>query len=200
MDLVSRAKAVVLKPKEEWLKIKEEPATVAQLFQSYAVPLAAIPAVAQFIGYGLIGMRVPFYGMYRLGLDGSLVRAVLAYVFSLLSVFLFAFIINVLAPNFKSKQDLPSAMKLAVYSMTPMWLAGILYIIPVLGVLAMLAGLYGLYVLYLGFATPLMDTPKEKVTTYYIVSLIVVIVLSVIFGLILGAIFVLRPGVSTIPY
>ena len=41
----------------------------------------------------------------------------------------------------------------------------------------MLAGFYGLYVLYLGFQTPMMDTPKDKVIGYLVVSIVVVIVL-----------------------
>ena len=55
--------------------------------------------------------------------------------------------------------------------------------------LAAIAGLYGLYVLYLGFNTPMMDTPKDKVISYLVVCCIVVIVLMLIIGLVLGAIF-----------
>lgn len=193
MDLVSRVQAICLKPKEEWVKIKEEQTPIPQLFMSYAVVLAAIPAAAQFIGYGLVGFQVPFYGMFRLGIGSSLARAILAYIFSLVSVYFFGFVINALAPTFQSKQNPENAMKLAVYCMTPMWVAGVLYLIPVLGVLALLAGLYGLYILYLGFATPLMDTPKEKVMGYFVVSLVVVIVIMGIVGLILGAIIALGP-------
>jgi hypothetical protein len=194
MELVARAQAIILKPKEEWVKIKGESTSIAQLFTSYAVILAAIPAVAQFIGFGLIGMRIPFYGMFRFGLGTSLVRAVVFYVFSLVSVYLFGFIINALAPSFGSTANPANAMKLAVYSMTPAWVAGVLYIIPALGILVLLASLYGLYILYLGFATPLMETPKEKVMTYLVVSIVVVIVLSFVVNLIIGAIFIFRPG------
>jgi hypothetical protein len=189
MDLVSRVQGIILKPKDEWVKIKGEATSVAELFTSYACILAAIPAIAQFIGFGLIGYRVPFVGWIRLGLGTALLRAIVAYIFSLISIYLFALIINALAPTFSSTQNMTNAMKIAVYSMTPMWVAGILYIIPFLGILAIIAGLYGLYVLYLGFATPLMDTPKEKVVGYLVLSIVVVAVLSIIFGVILGAIF-----------
>jgi hypothetical protein len=195
MDLVARAQAVLLKPKEEWVKIKGEPTPIPQLFQSYAMILAAIPAAAQFIGYGMVGIRLPFNGMFRLGLGSSLVRAVLAYVFSLVSVYALGFVINALAPSFQSKQNPENAMKLAVYCMTPMWVAGVLYLIPVLAVLALLAGLYGLYVLYLGFDTPLMETPKEKVMAYFVVSVVVVIVLTAVLGLVLGSIVALGPRI-----
>jgi len=189
MNLVSRAQAIILKPKEEWVKIKEEPTTIQQLFTQYAVILAAIPAVAQFIGNGLVGRRVPFAGWVRFSIGSALLQAILFFIFTLISVYIFGIVINALAPSFGSKQSPVNAMKLAVYSMTPMWVAGIFYIIPLLGFLAWLAGLYSLYVLYLGFNNPLMDTPKDKVVGYMLVSFVVIIVLSLVVGWILGAIF-----------
>jgi hypothetical protein len=189
MDIVSRAQQILLKPKEEWVKIKEEKATIAEMFTSYAMILAAIPAVAQFIGLGLIGRRIPFVGWYRMGLGRAFLYAILFYVFSLVTVYVFGIIINALAPTFSSKSDATMAMKIAVFSMTPAWVAGVLYIIPFLGILVLLASIYGIYVLYLGFSCPLMDTPKEKVVGYLVVSIVAVIVLMAVVWIILGAVF-----------
>lgn len=190
MDLVSRAQAIILKPKEEWVKIKGEPAPVTQLFTSYAAVLALIPAIAQFIGYALIGTRVLTFGVIRMNIGSALLRTVLYYIFALASVYVFGLVINALAPSFGSKQSAENAMKLAVYSMTPAWVGGIFYTIPALWILATLASLYGIYILYLGFATPMMDTAKDKVVGYLVVSFIVMIVLTVVVGLILSALFV----------
>jgi hypothetical protein len=68
----------------------------------------------------------------------------------------------------------------------------VLNIVPYLGILVLLAGLFGLYLLYLGFETPMMETPKEKVLGYFVISIIVVIVLYLVFGLLLGAIYTVR--------
>lgn len=190
MDLVSRTQAIILKPKEEWVKIKGEPAPVAQLFTSYAAVLALIPAIAQFIGYAFIGTRVLTFGVIRMNIGSALLRTVLYYIFALASVYVFGLVINALAPSFGSKQNAENAMKLAVYSMTPAWVGGIFYIIPALWILATLASFYGIYILYLGFATPMMDTTKDKVVGYLVVSFIVMIVLTVVVGLILSALFV----------
>ena len=189
MDLVARVQGLILKPKEEWVKIKGEDTAPMALITGYAALLCAIPAIAQFIGYSLIGIRIPFLGSYRYPLGSGLLRAVLYYVFTLASVYAFGLIINALAPNFGSKQNPQKAMQLSVYSMTIPFVAGIFYIIPSLGVLAAIAGLYGLYVLYLGFNTPMMDTPKDKVVSYLVVCCIVVVVLMLVVGFILGAIF-----------
>jgi hypothetical protein len=59
-------------------------------------------------------------------------------------------IINALAPSFDGQKDSAQAFKVAVYSYTPAWVAGVLQILPLLGILAVLGGLYGLYLLYLG--------------------------------------------------
>jgi hypothetical protein len=198
MDIVNRAQQIILKPKEEWLNIKEEKTTLAELFTSYVMILLAIPAIAQFIGMSLVGRKIAFVGWYRIGIGSGLLYAVLFYVFSLVSVYVFGIVINALAPTFSSKPDAINSMKLAVYSMTPMWVAGVLYIIPFLGWLVIIAGLYGIYVLYLGFACPMMDTPKEKIMAYLIVSLVVVVVLWVIVAIILGAIFAVGGVYSTI--
>ena len=189
MDIVPRVQGILLKPKEEWAKIKEETISVTQLFTSYAMLLAAIPAVAQFIALSLVGRRVPFIGWYRYGPGRGFLYALLLYVFTLVSVYVFGIVINALAPTFSSTQNMPNAMKLAVYSLTPSWVAGVLHIIPYLGILVIIASLYGIYLLYLGFATPLMGTPKEKVVGYLVVSIVVIIVLMVVIGIILGAMF-----------
>lgn len=189
MDLVPRVQGILLNAKEEWTKIKGESIKVSELFTSYAMILAAIPAVAQFIGFGLIGLRLPFVGWYRYGIGTAFLRAILSYVFALVTVYVFGIIINALAPTFSSTQNQDNAMKLAVFSMTPSWIAGALYIIPFLAPLVILASLYGLFILYLGFASPLMDTPKEKVISYFVVSVVVVAVMMIIVMVILGAIF-----------
>jgi hypothetical protein len=191
MNLVARVQGILLKPKDEWAKIKDEQVTVQQLFTQYAVFLAAIPAVAQFLGWALVGgLRIPYVGRSWMG--RALLYAVFSYILSLAVVYALGFIINTLAPNFSSPQNLPNAMKLAVYSMTPAWIAGIFNLIPALSVLTLLGSLYGLYVLYLGFSAPLMGTPKEKATGYFGVSVVVVVVLIVVVSVILGAIFAFR--------
>lgn len=189
MDIVARAQGILLRPKEEWVKIKEEALPFPKLFSSYVLILAAIPAVAQFIGLGLVGRKVPFVGWYRYGIGKAFFYAIILYVFTIVSVYILGIIINALAPTFSSEKNTDNAMKLAVYSMTPSWVAGVLYIIPFLGILVILAGLYGIYLLYLGFVTPLMNTPKEKVVGYLVVSIVVAIILMVVVGVILGAIF-----------
>jgi len=192
MDLVQRAQGILLRPKEEWAKIKGETTTVSELFISYAMILAAVPPLARFIGRLLYRSEIPFARVPVWSVGRALSNAVLSYMFSLAIVYLFALIIDALAPNFSSAQNMTNSMKLAVFSMTPVWVAGIFYIIPNLGDLAMLAGLYGLYVLYEGFQTPMIETPRDKVLGFLVVSIIAAVALFIVAGLILGVLYVRR--------
>ena len=48
MNLVERAKNILLTPAKEWDVIKGEQLTIVDMFTKYAMILAAIPAVAGF--------------------------------------------------------------------------------------------------------------------------------------------------------
>jgi hypothetical protein len=194
MDIVQRVQLLLLKPKEEWVKIKAEPTSTAKLFSSYVMIVAAIPAIAQLIDRSIIGRRVPFYGVIRLGIGKGVAYALVSYVLSLAAAYILGFIIYLLAPNFSSEQNRTNAMKLAVYSLTPFWLAGILYIIHDLASLVYIISLYGLYLLYLGFEAPMLGTPKDRIMGYVVVCLVVIIVLIAVFGWFPGMILSVRYG------
>src|SRR3546814_10742184 len=71
-------------------------------------------------------------------------------------------------------------MKVAAYSATAAWVAGIFAIVPSLAMLSIL-GLYSLYLLYLGLSR-LMKAPEEKALAYTAVTIVAAIVLAVIIG------------------
>ncbi|MBN2574897.1 MAG: YIP1 family protein [Deltaproteobacteria bacterium] len=179
MAIVERIKNICLKPKTEWEAIAPEETSRSSLFTGYAIFLAAIPSIAGFIGGSIIGRSLPVIGSYRVPILAGLVTAVFTYVMALVGVFVVSLIINALAPSFGGEKNGTQALKLAVYSYTPAWIAGVLQILPVLGVLALLAGLYGLYLLYLGLPR-LMKCPQEKAIGYTAVVVVCAIVLSVI--------------------
>ena len=75
MGLVDRVKNILLNPRQEWEVVDAESATVGSLYTGYIVPLAAIPAVCQAIGFSVFGMRLPFVGTWRMPLGSSITRA-----------------------------------------------------------------------------------------------------------------------------
>ena len=84
------------------------------------VPLAAIRAVAGFIGGSLVGTTVPFVGTDRVPIVTGLVDGRPRLRDRSLGVFILAFIINALAPTFGAAEEFRQAFKVAVYS----WHAG----------------------------------------------------------------------------
>jgi hypothetical protein len=179
--IIKRAMGILTKPNDEWKVIKGESATIQDLFLKYAIFLAAIPAIAGFLGWILIGRS--FLGItVRAPFGNSILWAIFSYVFSLAGVFLLGFIIDALAPTFGSKKDLVVSMKVAVYSYTAMWVAGVFYLIPNISFLAFIGGLYSLFLLYIGIKD-LKDPPQEKAVGYFVATIVIALVISVIIGM-----------------
>lgn len=171
MNIVDRVKNILLKPKEEWPVIAGETTSLADLYTQYIIPLAAIPAVAMFIGWSIIGL--PFIG--RVGMMTGLSMMITQFVMALIGVFVLSLVIDLLAPNFGGEKNQLQSLKVAAYSMTAAWLAGIFQILPMLGILG-IVGLYSLYLLYLGLPV-LMKVPQDKAVVYTIVVVVAGIVI-----------------------
>lgn len=184
--LLERVKGIVLSPKTEWEKIAAEPADVKSLFTGYAMILAAIPAVCGLIGSTVIGVSLPIVGTFRTPIAAALVQLVLTYVLGLVVIYVVALIVDALAPTFDGQKNSVQALKLVVYSSTPVWLAGVFALVPLLSVLGILAALYGLYLLYIGLA-PLMKNPQDKSIGYTALIIVCYIVLAIIVGVVIAA-------------
>jgi Yip1 domain len=191
MGLVDRVKNILLNPRQEWEVIDGEAATVASLYTGYIIPLAAITPICQAIGYSVFGIRLPFVGTWRTPIGSAITSAIVTYVLTLVGVYVLHLIIDNLAPTFGGTRNAVQALKVAAYSYTAAWVAGIFALIPGLRFLTIL-GLYSLYLLYLGLPV-LMKSPKEKALSYTAVVIIVGIIISVVIGVVAGR-FISGPG------
>ena len=175
MDLQTRVVNILTKPKEEWPVIAAESTDAPTLTKSYTAVLAAIPAVASFLGLSIVGANMPILGTIRIGVVHGFTNAVVQYALTIVGVYVAAMVIDKLAPTFKSQSSAIQSLKLVAYASTAVWVAGILNLIPALTPLGILAAFYAVYLFYLG-VTPLMKTPADQVIPYMIVAAIVVIV------------------------
>ena len=196
MNLTDRVKNIILQPAEEWAVIEKEPSSVAELYRSYIVPLAAIGPVASIIGLSLIGINIPGVGTYRIPLMSAIGQAVVNYVLALAGVYVLALIIDGLAPTFQGTKNNIQALKVAAYSSTAAWLAAIFILIPALGFLQIL-GIYSLYLLYLGLPV-LMKAPQDKAFVYALVVIVAAIVIFAVIGAV-GSLFVTYPTPGITP-
>ena len=184
--LAARVKGILLTPSAEWERIEREPATIGGLFTGYVCILAAIPAVAGLIGGQLFGVGIPGLSV-KPGLAFGITSAVMGYVGALLAVFILGMVIDALAPSFGAEKNRVQAFKVAAYSYTASWVAGVLGLVPALGILMLLAALYGCFLLYLGLPR-VMKAPADKAPGYAIVTIIVAVVVSIVIWMAIGAV------------
>jgi Yip1 domain len=173
--LIARVTGILSRPQAEWDVIAPEAATTQSLMFGYAAILAALPAIAQAI-HGLMPHCI-FGVCYTSNPVFAVSAAVAYYIITLASVFVMGLIIDALAPNFGGEKNPAQALKVAVYSWTAAWLAGVFVIIPWFGGLLGLLGLYSLYLLYLGIPK-LMKAPQDKSLVY---TVVVVVLAALVF-------------------
>ena len=178
-NLLARTKAIILSPKTEWPRIDAEMSSVADIYKSHVIPLAAIGPVANLIGSLTFGHSL-FGITYRPSVATALSTAVFSYAFTLIGVYLLAVVIDLLAPQFGAPSNRTQAFKVAAYSGTAAWVAGIFGIVPAIAVLGIL-GLYSIYLMYLGLPI-LMKVPQDKAMGYTAVVIVATLAITLILG------------------
>ena len=190
MTLVQRVQGILLKPKETWPAIAAESGDVKSIYTSYLVYLAAIPAVAGFIGMSIFGMS--FLGAtIRTPIFSGLASMIVGFVLSLVMVYVLALIANALAPTFGGEKNMLNAVKLIAYGATAGLVGGVFSLLPMLSMLGILAGLYSIYLIYTGIPV-LMKAPEGKALGYTAV----LVVCGVVASLVLGAVSALFTGMG----
>ncbi|HET8920010.1 MAG TPA: Yip1 family protein [Xanthobacteraceae bacterium] len=169
MNAFVRAKAILVDPAAAWRGIEKDIGDPAYLLSRYVAVLALIPALSSFVGATLIGVVTPS-GVLLADLIDGLFGAIFSYATSCAIVLLLGLIIDLLAPLFGGRRDFEDAFKLAVYSFTPLWLAGIFLLLPGLHFL-LLTGVYGVYLFWLG-APRLTKVPEQQAANFTAVGVV----------------------------
>ena len=170
MNAVARVKAILIDPAAAWRGFEKDIGDPAYLLSRYVAVLALIPALSSFVGATLIGVVAPSGTILRTDLIGGLFGAIFSYAASCAIVVLLGLIIDLLAPRFGGRRNFEDAFKLAVYSFTPLWLAGIFLLLPGLRFL-LLTGVYGIYLFWLG-APRLAKVPEQQAANFTLVIVI----------------------------
>jgi hypothetical protein len=165
----------MMTPQAEWPVVANESGDALAI--RYIAILALIPALARLVGGWLIGGYTP--------LLSALIGAIAGYALTFIAVFVVALVVDVLAPKFGGQRGYSSALRLTVYSCTPLWLAGIFLLVPGASFLVLL-GVYGLYLMWLGMPV-LMHTPKDRILPYLLAVAVCDIVFDTVLRLALTA-------------
>ncbi|MFO1187241.1 MAG: Yip1 family protein [Alphaproteobacteria bacterium] len=186
-QILTRVQALLLKPKDTWEQIEKEPANLQDTYVNYVMPLAAIPAVTNFLGMSLIGIG-PAGAHVRIPFLAGIIQAIVSFGLSLGMIYALAYIIDQLATNFGAARNFNQAFKVAAYAPTASWIVGLVFLIPALGFFALLGGLYSLYLLFVGLPI-LMKPQADKATTYTLAVIGCAIVLSLAIGIVMAVFF-----------
>lgn len=189
--VLDRALGMLLKPGETWQTVDGEGGSIPSIYLGYLVFLAAIPAVAGFIGYSLVGMGA-FGFSVRVPIVQGLVGMVVGYAMSLTMVFVMALVANALAPRFGGQAQLLKAFQLIAYGATAGWLGGVFSALPSLAMLGVLAALYSVYLIYRGVPV-LMRVPQARAVGYTAALIVCGVVAALVVGLVTSLVTP-RPG------
>ena len=206
-SLVARVRGLLTKPKDELPKTIAEAGDFKSLLP-YVLVLVSVGALSQFISAGIIGKYMPPQVVFGMKIGGgwfrspiaSLVGAVLSVGIGVAAWWFFGFIVNALAPSFGARKDDATALKVAAWTATPIWLAGALALfgsVPYLGWIATVAMIGGVvYGVLIGmWALPLlMGTPEGKAPGHILAAMgitlaVTAVVWFVVFGLVIASLF-----------
>jgi hypothetical protein len=117
MNLIDRVKNIIVTPNKEWDVITTEQPDAGKIITGYVLPLAGLAAIAAFIGYGLIGFNM--LGFRISGIDWGLYQALTILIGAIVSVYITALVVDLLAPSFASEKNFNRSVQLVAYSFTP---------------------------------------------------------------------------------
>lgn len=180
MALVDRVKAMLMSPRTEWPVIEAESNNVAAIYRNYLFYLAAVPAIAGFLGGWLFGFSLGGI-TYKYSFFSGVIGAIVSFVVSLVMFYLLSLVVDGLAPMFGGQRNHGNAFKLVAYGSTAALVAGVFNLIPSLSVIGILGALYTVYLFYLGLPV-LMKCPPEKSLMYTVAVVVCGIVLGMIVG------------------
>jgi hypothetical protein len=180
MKILERTYRILRAPGTEWPIIETEKTDESYELMIYIAVLAAIPSVSGLIGFSIIGVGVPGIGTVRQPVVPGILGAVFAFLVSFALIYLLAVLVNLFAGRFGAMKNASSALKVAAFSYTPVWITGVFLLVPGLRFLTVF-GLYGAYLLWRGLPL-VMKTPEDKVASYALTIIICAVVLRALIG------------------
>ena len=140
-------------PKNEWALIEEEHYSAKTVFLTQISILAAIPAIALYIGVTQVGWSVAGQEPVRLVSSSALGSAVLFYFAMWGAVAFIAACMHWMEKTYGGEVSLDECLVLTTVTATPLFLSGISFLLPILWLNVAVAGaalVYSVYLLYSG--------------------------------------------------
>ena len=151
-------------PTREWEQIRDQYKSSDRASIGHIFILAAIPAVAGYIGTTQVGWRIGVGDPIKITSDSAIMIAIIFYFAMIVGTFTIGWVIHLLGKAYELEKPLPLCIALAAFTATPLFLIGMIIIYPVMWLNLMLglpALAYTVYLLYSGVPI-MMEIPAER--------------------------------------
>jgi Yip1 domain len=145
------------------------------------VPLTCVGVLATVIGFQVFGINVPFFGTWRPGLIASFFQQAIYGAITIGALFLDAWILQKLAPQFGGSVSYDRAFSLAAHASIPAVTARLLGIFPKLLFASPLLVIFSIVVLFQGVGK-MVSIPEEKRSTFFGVSVVAMLIAYIVLG------------------
>jgi hypothetical protein len=179
MDLVRRATEIMISPIKVWEEIRQEQNSNIELFRRYICLLALIPIIAELGSYILTRVSTLHIYVFKgtskyddaFNSRVGLISLILIYLSILIGAYIWAMVIDYFGKFYGCSRNFNDSLKIAAYSLTPIWLISIFGILPYHSSFVWLGLLYAAILLHFGIRTVKAPAP-DKMNRYYAVALV----------------------------
>ncbi len=175
-------------PKNEWSLIEEEHYSAKTVFLTQISILAAIPAIAMYIGVTQVGWSVAGEEPVRLAASSALGSAVLFYFAMWGAVAFIAACTHWMEKTYGGEVSLDECLVLTTVTATPLFLSGVSFLMPILWLNVAVAGValaYSVYLLYSG-TSRIMKIDEDR--AFMFASSILTVALCTLVGMLAASV------------
>jgi hypothetical protein len=130
--MLSHLIGILFNPSEEWKKIRDVECTIGKCYCGYVFIMAAIAPISGYFGTTMFGWEIGAREAVKLSPDSALMIAIAYYLVMLVGVFSMGLMIHWMSRTYNVEQNLSRSIRLAAYTATPLFLVGIIELLPIL--------------------------------------------------------------------
>lgn len=155
---------IMFSPRSAWESIRDQEDSVLMTYLKFVVPLALLPAVAWYYGASVVGWELGDRTI-RLTSESAMQIMALFYLAMLVGTGVLGFMVHWMSETYEANTSTVSkGVRIAAYTLTPMFVCGVLGFYPNLWldmILGCAAAGYAIYLLYIGVPI-VMRIPAER--------------------------------------
>ncbi len=155
---------IMISPKTEWEAIRASDDSIVMTYLKFVIPLALLPAVAWYYGSVEVGWELGDR-IIKLTSESAMQIMVLFYLAMIVGVSGLGFMVHWMSATYEaSESSLARGVQIAAYTLTPMFVCGIIGFYPMLWLdmlLGCAAASYAVYLLYIGVPI-VLNIPSER--------------------------------------